>query len=233
MRYAIGDIHGCYKTLLKLLNDNLGIGQDDELYFVGDFIDRGPGSRQVVDYLLELKSAGYHVYAVRGNHEEMLLDAWQNQTYDQFILWMMNGAESTLKSYGIETYQQMEEAVVNELPGSHLDFYRKLPYYIELEDYIIVHAGINFQADEPFKDTRSMVWCRDCRNHFELSGHRAIVCGHTPTPLESIRKRVKKKNSDEFNVDAGCVYKGHDGMGNLVALDLDSLTIHWEVNIDF
>ena len=197
MRYAVGDIHGCYKTLLKLINEKLDVQKEDELYFVGDYIDRGPSSRQVVDHLLEMKEAGYQIYAVRGNHEEMLLDAWQNQTTDSFMLWMMNGAEQTLNSYGIESYKDMEEASLNELPEAHMDFFRKMPYHLMLEDYIIVHAGINFRAGEPFADTRSMVWCRDCFNDLEQSGNRSIVSGHTPTPMDVIRKRVKKKNITE------------------------------------
>jgi serine/threonine protein phosphatase 1 len=233
MRYAIGDIHGCYQTLFKLVDQTLNLTKQDELYFVGDFIDRGPGSRQVVDYILELKEAGYRVYAVKGNHEEMLLDAWMNKTPDSFMLWMMNGAAETLVSYDIQSYLHMDEACLNELPEEHVDFFRKMPYYIETDDHIIVHAGINFKADKPFEDTASMVWCRDCTNDTTQSGNRIIVNGHTPTPLDVIRKRVKKKNPKEINIDAGCVYKGYTDMGNLVALDLDNHTLYWEENIDF
>ena len=233
MRYAIGDIHGCYKTLVKLIEENLKVQKEDEIYFVGDYIDRGPGSRQVVDYLMQRIEQGYPFYLVRGNHEEMLIDAWVHQTTDHFMLWMLNGAEETLLSYNIDYQRHVDETCLNEFPEEHLDFFRKLPYYIELEDYIIVHAGINFRAGEPFKDTRSMVWCRDCKNDLKQSGNRTLVAGHTPTPLEKIRKRLRKNKPGIMNIDAGCVYKAYRDMGNLVALDLDNLDLYWEENIDF
>jgi len=232
MRYAIGDIHGCYRTLVKLIEENLKVQKDDELYFVGDYIDRGPESRQVVDYLIERIEQGYQFHLVRGNHEEMLIDAWVNQTPDPFMLWMLNGAEDTLLSYGIDSQRYMDEASLNHLPEEHIDFFRKLPYYIELEDYIIVHAGINFKVEEPFKDTRSMIWCRDCKNDWKQSGNRVVVAGHTPTPLAKIRKRIKKNHPKLLNIDAGCVYSSYQDMGNLAALDLDNLEIYWEENID-
>jgi len=233
MRYAVGDIHGCYKTLVRLVEENLKVQKEDEIYFVGDYIDRGPRSRQVVDYLMERKEQGYRFYLVRGNHEEMLIDAWVHRTPDPFMLWMLNGAEETLLSYGIESQRYMDEACLNELPEEHVDFFRSLPYYIELEDYIIVHAGINFKAGEPFKDTRSMVWCRNCRNDLKQSGSRMVVSGHTPTPLEKIRKRIRKNHPRLVNVDAGCVYHAYPEMGNLAALDLDNQVLYWEENIDF
>lgn len=232
MRYAVGDIHGCYKTLVKLIEENLNVHKDDQVYFVGDYIDRGPGSYQVVDYLMEKQSLGYQFHMVRGNHEEMLIDAWVKQTPDHFMLWMLNGAEKTLLSYDIESHKYMDEASLNELPEQHLDFFRKLPYYIELDDFIIVHAGINFKSDKPFEDTTSMVWCRDCKNDLKKSGNRVVVAGHTPTPVEKIRKRLKKNHPRQINIDAGCVYTGYEGMGNLAALDLDGRKLYWEENID-
>lgn len=233
MRYAVGDVHGCYKTLVRLLDHNLRISKNDEVYFVGDYIDRGPSGRQVVDFLMERQQQGYQFYMVRGNHEEMLIDAWMQQKPDLFMLWMLNGAEETLVSYGIESHYRLGEAALNELPENHIDFLRKLPHYIQLDDYLIVHAGINFSAKDPFQDTRSMVWCRDCTNDLKKSGNRIIVAGHTPTPLYGIRKSLNRKRTSMINIDAGCVYKDYTDMGNLVALDLDALSLHWETNIDF
>jgi serine/threonine protein phosphatase 1 len=233
MRYAIGDIHGCYKTLVRLLDHNLQISKNDEVYFVGDYIDRGPSSRQVLDFLIERRQQGFHFYMVRGNHEEMLVDAWVQQKPDPFMLWMLNGAEETLASYGIESHYRLGEAALKELPESHIDLLRKLPYYIQLDDYLVVHAGFNFSAAQPFKDTRSMVWCRDCKNNLKKSGNRIVVAGHTPVPFYEIRKHIDRKRTGMINIDAGCVYKGYTDMGNLVALDLDSLNLHRQANIDF
>ncbi|MCF8335484.1 MAG: serine/threonine protein phosphatase [Bacteroidales bacterium] len=233
MRYAIGDIHGCYKSLRKLVEDILEIKKEDELYFVGDFIDRGPSGKEVIDYIISLMDEGYRVHSVRGNHEEMLIDAYLYKTPDKYMLWMFNGADATLASYGIESYKFRDEAVLSELPESHMDFIRKMPYYIELKDYIIVHAGINFKAEEPFKDIRSMIWCRDCSNDLSLSGNRYVVHGHTPIALNQIQRMAEGRNEIQLNIDAGCVYKGFSKLGNLAALDLDNLKVYHTENMDF
>jgi serine/threonine protein phosphatase 1 len=233
MRYVIGDVHGCFKSLRYLVEEVLRLEKLDELYFVGDFIDRGPYGKDVLDYVMWLHEKGFQVQSVKGNHEEMLIDAYLNQNPEKYMLWMFNGAETTLASYGLESFMYKREGVVNELPEEHIDFIRKMPYYIELEDYFIVHAGINFKADDPFRDIHSMVWCRDCYNDLALSGNRKVVHGHTPVSLEVIREMNRDRGVSDLNVDAGCVYKGTRGMGNLVALDLDELLVRHTENKDF
>lgn len=233
MEIVIGDVHGCYKSLRKLLEEAIGVSKDDKLYFVGDYIDRGPSSKQVLDYLIELKDNGYQIYPLRGNHEVMLINAYLDQSSNNFMLWMMNGAETTLKSYGIESYTLMGEASLNELPENHLSFLRQMPYYYMLEKYILVHAGINFALENPFEDVNSMVWCRDCENDLSASDGRTIIHGHTPVPLEFIRSSLEQVISKDINLDAGCVYKEMVGMGNLVALDLKSFNLYSTKNIDF
>lgn len=233
MRYAIGDIHGCYKSLRKLVEDILQVRKEDELYFVGDFIDRGPSGKEVIDYIIAMMDEGYQVQPVRGNHEEMMLDAYLYKTSDKYMLWMFNGADTTLDSYGIEYSRFDDRAVLAKLPESHMDFIRKMPYYVELDDSIIVHAGINFRAKRPFRDIRSMVWCRNCSNDLSLSDNRLIIHGHTPIPLEQIQQMVERGNNTQFDVDAGCVYKRYSGMGNLVALDMDNFKVYHTENVDF
>ncbi|MFP3860886.1 MAG: metallophosphoesterase family protein [Bacteroidales bacterium] len=233
MRLAIGDIHGCFKTFRKLIEDIIHLGKSDTLYLVGDYIDRGPESMEVVDYIIQLKDEGYNLQPVRGNHEEMLIDAYKDQSPENFRLWMMNGAESTLKSYDIASYSVMGSASLNELPEHHTSFFKKLPYYIMLDDFIIVHAGINFEAEEPFSDYRSMVWCRDCENDLIKSKNRIVIHGHTPTPLEELNFHDNMDKEKQINLDTGCVYKTFTGMGNLTAMDLDSFQIYNAENIDF
>ncbi|MEF8983596.1 MAG: metallophosphoesterase family protein [Bacteroidales bacterium] len=233
MRYAIGDVHGCYKSLRKLVEDILQVRKEDELYFVGDFIDRGPSGKEVIDYIIDMMDKGYRIQAVRGNHEEMMIDAYLYRTAEKYMLWMFNGADATLASYGAESPRFDDRAALSALPESHMEFIRKMPYCIELDDSIIVHAGINFRAEEPFKDVRSMIWCRDCSNNLSLSDNRFIVHGHTPLPLKQIQQMVERENEAQFDIDAGCVYKGYSGMGNLVALDMDNLKVYHTENMDF
>ncbi|MFO8236494.1 MAG: metallophosphoesterase family protein [Bacteroidales bacterium] len=233
MRFVVGDIHGCYKTFKKLVEEIIQLSKDDKLYLVGDYVDRGPDSKSVLDYIINLIDEGYSVFPVRGNHEEMLIDAYTNQSPDNFMLWMMNGAEKTLLSYNIESYSVLGSACMNELPESHLSFLKELPYYVLLDDYIIVHAGINFEDDNPFTDYRSMVWCRDCKNDMKKSDGRIIVHGHTPTPLANIERDNFALVESQINIDTGCVYKGYPGTGNLTAIDLDSHKIYSLKNLDF
>ncbi|MFP4620736.1 MAG: metallophosphoesterase family protein [Bacteroidales bacterium] len=233
MRYVIGDVHGCYKSLRKLVEDILELDKGDELYFVGDFIDRGPAGKEVIDYLIFLINEGYQVQSVRGNHEEMMIDAYLYQTSDKYMLWMFNGADTTLASYGISPSRFNDRGVLRELPESHIDFLRKMPYHIKLNDYIIVHAGINFNAEMPFRDFHSMLWCRDCTNDLSFSGDRYIVHGHTPLLLKQIQHYAERRKVSQLNIDAGCVYKGYTGMGNLAALDMDNFKIYHTENIDF
>ena len=72
--FAIGDIHGCFKTFKKLLLEEIGIQQSDKIYCIGDYIDRGNDSKGVMDFIINLRIAGYHVYTLRGNHEQMMLE---------------------------------------------------------------------------------------------------------------------------------------------------------------
>jgi len=233
MRIVVGDIHGCCKSFQFLLEEKIGISRSDQIYLLGDYIDRGPSSKQVIDYIMNLHTQGYQVYALRGNHEEMLINAYIHQGSTNYMLWMMNGGETTFESYQIESYLHTGEAALNELPEDHLSFMRRLPYYYKLEDYILVHAGINFMADEPLQDTQSMVWCRDCENDLFRSGGRIVVHGHTPIPLEEIELHSQKRHLSQMNLDAGCVYKGRKGMGNLAAMDLDTRMIYRTENLDF
>mgnify|MGYP000058218539 FL=1 len=233
MQLVIGDVHGCYKSLRRLVEETIGVNKDDKIYFVGDYIDRGPSGKQVLDYLIELKDNGYQVYPLKGNHEEMLINAYLDQSSNNFMLWMMNGAETTFRSYGIESHTLLGESSLNELPEEHLSFLRKMPYYYELDDYILVHAGINFAVENPFEDFTSMVWCRDCENDLSASDGRTIIHGHTPVPLEFIQSSLKKGIPKDINLDAGCVYKNMVGLGNLVALDMETMQLYSTENIDF
>lgn len=108
---AIGDIHGCVKTLNKLL-EKLNSYRDYTYIFVGDYIDRGPDSSGVIERLIEVQQQIDCIF-LRGNHEQMLLDAYK---WGDLDLWLMNGGKSTLKSYGA-TYNNIS------IPDEHLAFY--------------------------------------------------------------------------------------------------------------
>src|SRR5690554_6025128 len=106
-RYVIGDIHGCSKALRSLV-DEIAPSQDDQLIFLGDFIDRGPDSRGVIDQVIEL-SQRTRVVAIRGNHEVMLMGVLMGGLDANW--WCQTGGQSTLASYG---------GSIERIPAAHL-----------------------------------------------------------------------------------------------------------------
>lgn len=216
-RFAIGDIHGCAKTLKYLFEEELKVTKEDLLVLLGDYIDRGQDSKGVLDYIIKLMGDGYNLETLRGNHEEMLLEAIADPE-EKLDVWLMNGGEETLQSFGIKS--------IKEIPEQYIDFMRKLKYYVELEDYYLVHAGFNFVSDKPFEDTYSMVWIRNMEVDKQLLKGKRIVHGHTPIPYFKIKETLADETSMAINLDSGCVYGDYTGLGYLAALDLDTLELH-------
>lgn len=127
-RFVIGDIHGCAKALRTVI-EKIDPKPEDELIFLGDYIDRGPDSRNVVEQVLELQSR-CRVVPLCGNHELMLLAIVERGLDDN--VWLANGGRATVSSYG---------GSLAKVPDSHLTFFAKLRPYYETEDAICVHAG--------------------------------------------------------------------------------------------
>jgi serine/threonine protein phosphatase 1 len=229
-RFAIGDIHGCLKTLTCLVENGIRLTRGDTLYTVGDFIDRGPDSKGVLDYLAELKKKGFRIMPVRGNHEEMLLESIMDP--GRIMSWVYNGAESTLQSFGLNAGVILTSDTVHEIPKKYIRQIEQLPYYLELDDYLIVHAAFNFYMDDPFEDNYSMLWSRDTSYDPVKAHFRRIIHGHTPIPVDEIRASIKDPGNGLINIDAGCVYTDYPGLGNLVAFNLDTKELIVQRNID-
>jgi serine/threonine protein phosphatase 1 len=219
-RYVIGDIHGCVNTFKKLIQDSLHITKSDEIYLLGDYIDRGPDSKAVIDYVMLMQESGYSVHCLMGNHEKLLLDSLDSPENE--TIWAYNGSYQTLKSFGISSCMELKPKYVN--------FFRTLHYYFELDDFIIVHAGLNFSIEDPLKDKNAMLWIRDETVEPKKIKNKRIVCGHTPLPLNKIRQTLE---SNKIMLDGGCVYHyKHNGLGKLVALELNSMELTAVESID-
>lgn len=217
--FIIGDVHGCALTLQRLLFEELRLSRHDRLYLLGDLIDRGPRSREVLETLMRLISAGYSINSIRGNHEEMVLNACRNR--DFFLLWIENGGKATLQSFGAED--------ACEIPHRYIQFLSTFPHYIQLEKFILCHAGLNCLAPDPLSDTESMLWGRDLPVIPERLGGRRVICGHTVLPFPKI---VAGLSSDRIILDGGCVFTGREGYANLVALELETMTLYKSSNCD-
>jgi serine/threonine protein phosphatase 1 len=221
---AVGDVHGCELTFRKLIIDNLKIRKSDNLILVGDLIDRGPRIRGLIDLIINMQEKGYNVVSIRGNHEWLLLKSLKSD--EMFALWMLNNGMTTLQSFNVND--------TAHIPKQYLKFFKKMPYYVELDDFIIVHGGLNFKKKNPLKHKKSMVWTRNSRvtkKDIEKIGGKRLIVGHTPTPLKNILKSDKK---NRILLDGGCVYKGRfPDTGYLVAYDITNGEFHYEENIDF
>ncbi|NTW20970.1 MAG: serine/threonine protein phosphatase [Nostocales cyanobacterium W4_Combined_metabat2_030] len=220
-RFAIGDIHGCCKTLRKMVEDVLLLTPDDTLYLLGDYIDRGPNSIGVLDYLLHLKDSGFDIQPIRGNHEEMLLDAVS--TPEACSIWYGNGGWGTLRELGIDSPEK--------IPQRYVYFLADLPYIITTENYVFVHAGLNFQTSNPLldKSPQFMLWSRDCQVNSAKMGGRTLVTGHTVTPLYAIKESLA---SSHICLDNGCYDKGEISCGALIALNLGTRELLVQENIE-
>ncbi len=177
--YVIGDIHGCCKELACLI-ESLPLKNHDTLVFLGDYIDRGPDSRAVVSYLLDLQKDGSYEFAfLKGNHEDMLLSflGIGGQHGEMFFY---NGGIATLASYGLPTQNVLSETVLSAIPPDHIGFYENLQGYYVMAPYLCVHAGIHPQKSLEEQTGDELFWIR---NKFIYSSHPlpyTILFGHTP-----------------------------------------------------
>lgn len=208
--FAIGDIHGCANELNALLA-KLRPASDDTVVFLGDYVDRGPNAKGVIDQILEL-SKRTNVIALKGNHEEMLLQFLEEPDAPGAGMFVVNGGSATLASYAADDG-------IWEIPEEHLTFFKSLRLYWETESHFFVHAGLPARSLSTldFKDEEvqaQMLWTRQPFLSTQFVWEKTVVHGHTPVPkIEKLPNRI--------NLDTGCVY------GNvLTALELPSNTFH-------
>ena len=142
MLYAIGDIHGERELLVELLA-SLPLEDDDRLVFMGDYVDRGPDARGVVDVLLGVASERPCVFLI-GNHESMFLDflGWDDPRYFAGDAFLLNGGDRTLVSYDYFDNEPLDPTEF-KLPKAHEEFYRGLQLHYSEGGYLFVHAGLS------------------------------------------------------------------------------------------
>jgi len=206
---TIGDIHGCYQQLVELIEKELKLSKDDKLILLGDYIDRGPHSKEVLDYIMQLMEDGFNIIPLMGNHEDLLLKALTD--FQQNVTWCYNGGNRTLQSFGVDE--------PTEIDTKYIDFIKSLKYYHIEDDFIFVHAGLNDNVTNPFDDTYHMLWSRTNKYNNPVLLDKTIIHGHTPISVENCEKIVSS-NSSIINLDTGCVYKEKQGYGKLTALDI-------------
>jgi serine/threonine protein phosphatase 1 len=168
---AIGDIHGCHRALVELLSE-VNPSADDQLVFLGDYIDRGPDSRSVIDILCRRQQLGRAVF-LRGNHEVMVLDARADPL--KANLWQSYGGVEALYSYGAER----REDWVLAIPEAHWAFLERTVRFFETPDHIFVHACLAPDLNMDEQPDWLLFWEFFERIQPHKSG-KTVICGHTP-----------------------------------------------------
>ena len=220
-RIVISDIHGCHLTFKKLVREKLDLKSDDHLFLLGDIVDRGPDTKGVLDFIMELMEE-YDVRMIRGNHEQIMLDSRNDPELFQY--WMKNsGGDKTMESFGVK--------YLDEIPDHYFDLIESMEYYIELEDAYLVHAGFNFNLEDPFSDTESMMTIRDFPINNEIVKFKKIIHGHTPVPISRIEQAIDSGHQ-EINIDNGCVFGSASEYGSLMALELNEMKLIVQPNVE-
>ena len=206
MRLVIGDIHGCltaFETMLGVVKPS----GEDLIVTLGDYVDRGPDSRGVIDKLLAMRET-HNLVTLMGNHEIQMIRALETRRDRQRFLSGLCGGQDTLDSYG---------GSFDDVPVAHWDFIRGTRLYYELEDYILVHAGVEADVPVDQQDRETYYYQRFYSQRPHQSG-KTVVCGHT------IQGDLPTNLGYAICLDT-CAYGG----GWLSALDLDTDRI-WQTN---
>jgi serine/threonine protein phosphatase 1 len=192
--YAIGDVHGCLdqlQRLVELCEQDAG-AQRATFVFLGDYVDRGPDSRGVVDFLIDLKKwSPDEIICLRGNHEDLLLSAIEDEANEPN--WLRNGGNATLNSYRVTRPIQ--------LPRHHVEWFRSSPTFHDDGKRFFVHAGVHPDRPLDQQDEHDLLWIREPFLSSSKDFGRLTVHGHTPT-----KSGVPDQHRNRLNIDTAAVY---------------------------
>ena len=196
--YVIADIHGQLQSLNLILKRILPLREQDELIFLGDYIDRGPDSAGVINRLIELKTLfDNQITFIRGNHEDLLLKSMNVYPWGELLnpygTWMQNGGIQCAESYAIknkidpkQVYSMNQFRIQEIIFKDHIDFIiDETKFYYETEDYIFCHAGIDPLVATTHQDTHTLMWDRSLfqfmqnNRNFDAPWEKTIICGHS------------------------------------------------------
>jgi serine/threonine protein phosphatase 1 len=194
MTYAFGDIHGCLTQLQRLVElcERDAGAQKITFIFLGDYIDRGPDSRGVLDFLIDLQTwSPDEIVCLRGNHEDLLLSAIDDEANEPN--WLINGGTSTLYSYRV--------ASPIDIPPKHIAWLRSLPTFHDDGKRFFVHAGVHPARPLDQQDEHDLLWIREPFLSSSKNFGLLVVHGHTP-----IQNGVPDQRTNRLNIDTGAVY---------------------------
>jgi serine/threonine protein phosphatase 1 len=222
--YAIGDIHGCIKELqaaeMRIAEDMRLSGRAGLVVLLGDYVDRGPSSYQVVEHLLRPSELGLRRLALCGNHEDV---------FSKFIAepqlymdWLDLGGEKTLMSYGIDVAhlnlrrkgkaRDLKQVLAEAIPASHIEFLAHLPVLLKVGELVFVHAGLRPRVPLLEQDDEDLMWIREPFLSQGPGWPIIVVHGHTPASEPSL-------GPGRIGIDTGAFFTG-----KLTVLKIDGET---------
>ena len=208
--YAIGDVHGCADQLRELislidLDQQTRPSKNHKIIFLGDYVDRGPANREVIEYLIELKNSPRNVEFVLGNHDERILSFLEDPAlvWDNVMRW---GGARTLEDYGIvpdpsENEEQVSARFGNAFPDDHFAFLQSLPRFTSSGDYFFCHAGVRPDVPLSEQTDQDLIWIRYDFLLHEGEFEKVVVHGHTPGDEPEVK-------TNRINVDTHCYESG-------------------------
>lgn len=199
LTYAIGDIHGHFEKLDQLLTKCIehSAGRTFRIICLGDYVDRGPQSKDVVQFLMAAQdSYAGRLVCLRGNHEQMMVTAARNSAPDNITRhWLANGGQATLASYGVD------EAPF--IPGSHIEWLAALPLMFRSQGRLYVHAGIAPGVPLDLQRDEDLIWIREPFLSSSDKHELFVVHGHTPT-----QSQMPDLRENRLNLDTGVAWGG-------------------------
>lgn len=211
MKYVISDIHGCFDKFIEML-DLINFKDTDTLYILGDIVDRGDNSLDIIRYIKKRNN----IILLMGNHEALMISSYKDET--NFPLWMHNG--------GINTFNQLSNIDDNELI-SILNYLKELPLVEIVDNYILCHAGLYLPDNHEemsineileLQNDEYLLWDRDFIKSDKYIKDYIVIVGHTPTISISDSNSILKKEG-KILIDCGAVFAKHQGRLSCLCLD--------------
>jgi serine/threonine protein phosphatase 1 len=209
--YAVGDIHGhvdLLETLYAEIRRDCAAARPERSVeiFLGDYVDRGPSSRDVVEWMISEPPACDERICLLGNHEDMMLRAFDDP--DWMDNWLQNGGVETLRSYGVAlppsrrtTLAELQAELLGAVPAGHRAFMQALPRLVGLGGYAFVHAGVRPGVPLDAQDADDLVWIRGPFLSSNADFGKVVVHGHTPAEAPEVRP-------NRINLDTGAFFTG-------------------------
>jgi serine/threonine protein phosphatase 1 len=200
------------KTFQALLN-KIDLRRQDRLYLLGDYVDRGSDSKGVLDTIIELQNCRFDVRPVRGNHDEMFLNAINGDTSEDTSIY--------IKLWGLHTLDSFDEMFCCDVPEVYRLLLESMPLIYVEDDYILVHAGLDMSKDDPINQTSDydMIWTEPVSVDDAKLGGRSLVVGHRIQHIDNIYASLV---TNYIRLDNGAYTNNRPSCGNLVALNLNN-----------